>query len=60
MDVERITSLPRARLLRCARYVRHYGQHGGPCNREAIAIVDGGPVCYVHAPMEARQKPAER
>ena len=45
---------------RCARYVRRYGEDGGPCNREAIAIVDGGPVCYVHAPVEARDKPTAR
>jgi hypothetical protein len=60
VDVERIPSLHETSPLRCARYVRLYGQDGGPCDREAIAIVDGVLVCYVHAPVEARHKPTGR
>ena len=60
VTVERITSLQQTRNPRCGRYVRRYGKDGGPCNHAAIAIVDGGLVCYAHAPAALRPKPSGR
>jgi hypothetical protein len=60
VTVERISSLQQTRDPRCGRYVRRYGKDGGPCNHAAIAIVDGGLVCYAHAPAALRPKPSRR
>jgi hypothetical protein len=60
VPVERVSSLQQTRDPRCGRYVRRYGKDGGPCNHAAIAIVDGGLVCYVHAPAALRPKPSGR
>jgi len=46
--------------LRCARYVRSWGKPGGLCGREAIAVVNGVPRCYIHAPAQARRDSAAR
>jgi hypothetical protein len=57
MDAERTYEQPvrAARGLWCGRYVRGWGKQSGLCGREAIAVVLGVPVCYVHAPVEARR-----
>jgi hypothetical protein len=60
MVVERISSLQQTRNLRRGRYVRRYGKDGGPCNHAAIAIVNGGLVCYAHAPAALRPKSSGR
>lgn len=41
-------------MLLCTRQVARWGNQAGPCNREAIAVLDGVPVCYIHAPVKIR------
>ena len=54
MSVDRRQEPPAGGVLRCTRYVKRWGNQSGPCNREAIAVLDGVPVCYAHAPVRIR------